>query len=197
MAEVPASEVDQTVYQDLRLYSIPPGFRGRPAWFVQLWWTLQGTLFRWSPQVLYGWRRFLLRCFGASVGEGAKIRPSATVTYPWKLKLGDRAQIGDHVTLYTLGPITIGNDAIVSQHSYLSAGSHDYKKPSFDIYALPITVEEQAWVASHVFIGPGVRVGRGAVVGACSVCFRDVPAGMLCVGNPARPIRPRHTEPAT
>jgi putative colanic acid biosynthesis acetyltransferase WcaF len=152
---------------------------------------MQSLLFHPSPQFMYGWRRFLLRFFGTKIGKNVLLRPTINVTYPWKLTIGDDSWIGDYVTLYTLGPITIGRDAVVSQHSYLAAASHDYTKPSFDIYSKPITIEDEAWVAAHCFIGPGVTVGRGAVVGSCSVAFNDVPSMMVCMGNPLKVIRPR------
>jgi len=159
-----------------------------------MWWVVQALLFHCSPQVLYGWRRFLLRAFGARIGKGVLIRPSANVTYPWKLTIGDWSWVGDHATLYTLGEITIGNNAVVSQHAYLCAASHDYIHPTFDLYAKPIHVESEAWLAAHVFVGPGVTIGRGAIVGACSVVLRDVPAKMICAGNPLRVLRERPTE---
>jgi putative colanic acid biosynthesis acetyltransferase WcaF len=180
--------------QDLSRSKVPIGFRGRPAWFVQLWWIVQALFFHPSPQVLYGWRRLLLRAFGARIGKGVLIRPSVTVTYPWKLSIGDWSWVGDHATLYTLGEITIEDHAVVSQHAYLCTGSHDYTRPTFDLYAKPIHVEAEAWLAAHVFVGPGVTIGRGAVVGACSVVLKDVPAGMVCAGNPLRIVRARTTE---
>lgn len=177
--------------QDLSKHRLPPNFRGRPAWFVQIWWLVQSLFFHTSPQVMYGWRRFLLKLFGAKIGKNVLFRPSVTVTYPWKLKIGDDCWIGDHVTLYTLGPIVIGSNTVISQHSYLAAASHDYTKPSFDIFAKQITVEDEVWIAAHCFIAPGVTVGRGAVVGSCSVTFKDVPPMMVCMGNPLKVIRPR------
>lgn len=177
--------------QDLEHFRLPENFRGRPAWFVQLWWIVQGTLFRWSPQALYGWRRFLLRLFGAKIGRGVIIRPTAEVTYPWKLTIGDYCWVGDYATLYTLGEIHIGDNACVSQHCYLAAAAHDYTRPTFDMEAKTITVEPEAWLSTRVFVAPGVRVGRGAVVGACSVVLKDVPAMTICAGNPARVLRER------
>lgn len=177
--------------QDLSTFKLPAGFRGRPAWFVQFWWIVQALLFSPSPQVLYGWRRGLLRLFGARIGKGVIIRPSVKVTYPWKLSIGDWSWIGDHVTLYTLAEITIGESAVVSQHSYLCTGSHDYNRPTFDIYALPINIQSEAWLATNVFVGPGVTVGRRAVVGSCSVTFKDVPEDMICIGNPLKVLRRR------
>jgi len=179
--------------QDLSQARVPSGFRGRPAWFVQLWWLVEALLFHPSPQICYGWRRFLLRAFGARIGKGVLIRPSVTVTYPWKLSIEDWSWVGDHVTLYTLGEIVIGENAVVSQHSYLCTGSHDYARPTFDIYAQPIRIESESWVAAHVFVGPGVTVGRGAIVGACSVALKDVPPMTICAGNPLKVLRARPT----
>jgi putative colanic acid biosynthesis acetyltransferase WcaF len=181
------------ITQDLSVFKLPLGFRGRPAWFVQIWWIAQALLFHLSPQALYGWRRLLLRLFGASIGKDVMIRPSVEVTYPWKLSIGDHSWIGDRVTLYTLGNISIGENAVVSQHSYLCTGSHDYTHSTFDIYAVPIHIGDESWLAANVFVGPGVTVGDGAVVGACSVVLKDVPTGMVCIGNPLKVLRPRLT----
>ena len=178
-------------YQDLSLFRMPPDFRSRSAIVVQLWWFVQATAFRASPQVLYGWRRFLLRLFGASVGKHVIIRPTATVTYPWKLSIGDYAWIGDDVVLYTLGDISIGAHAVVSQRSYLCGGTHNHEAVGFDIEGHPIVIGEEAWVAADVFIAPGVTIGTGCVVGARSSVFSDLPEGMLCLGNPAKPVRRR------
>jgi putative colanic acid biosynthesis acetyltransferase WcaF len=80
---------------------------------------------------------------------------------------------------------------VVSQKSYLCTGSHDYAKSTFDIYAKPIVVESEAWVAADVFIGPGVTVGRGAVVGARSTLLKDAPPMSVLMGSPAAVVRPR------
>ncbi|RME56374.1 colanic acid biosynthesis acetyltransferase WcaF [Candidatus Parcubacteria bacterium] len=179
-------------FQNLARFSLPQGFRGKPAWFVQLWWLVQSTLFALSPQALYGWRRFLLRLFGAKIGKKVLIRPSARITYPWKVRIGDYSWIGDYVELYSLGEIEIGSHVVISQRSYLCTGAHDYEKESFDIYAKRIVVEDEAWIATDVFVAPGVRIGRGAVIGARSSVFADMPEGMICIDSPARPVRPRH-----
>jgi putative colanic acid biosynthesis acetyltransferase WcaF len=178
-------------YQQLSRFRVPAGFRGRPGWFVLLWWLVDSTLFRCSPQPFYGWRRWLLRRFGARVGRGVLVRPSASVTYPWKVTLGAHCWVGDEVVLYSLGPIEIGHDAVVSQRSYLCTGSHDYADPAFAIFARPIVVAPEAWLATDVFVAPGVTIGQGAVVGARSSVFKDVPPGMVGSGNPFRVLRPR------
>jgi len=177
--------------QDLRRFRVPPGFRGRGAAVVQLWWLVQATLFGLSPQIAYGWRRWLLRLFGARIGEGVLIRASARVTYPWKVAIGDHAWIGDQAVLYSLGEISIGANAVISQRCYLCTGSHDFTRPEFPIYAEPVSIGAEAWLATDVFVAPGVTIGRGTVVGARSSVFADLPEMMLCRGTPARPLRPR------
>jgi len=177
--------------QNLAIYRVDASYRGRSRYFVQLWWLVQATLFSCSPQVMYGFRRWLLRIFGAQVGKGAIIRPSVKVTYPWKVKIGEYAQIGDDVVLYSFAAITIGDSAVVSQNSYLCAGTHDFRSESFEIQSFPITIEDQVWLAADVFVAPGVTVGSGTVVGARSSVFTNLPAMMICTGSPARPVRPR------
>lgn len=181
-------------FQDLTQFKLPAGFRGRNAIIVQLWWIVQATLFCGSPQACFAWRRMLLRLFGAKIGRHVLIRPSAKVTYPWKLSIGDYSWIGDDVVLYSLAPIDIGAHTVISQRSYLCAGTHDPATVSFDIVAHPISIGSQCWVASDVFVAPGVSVGDGTVVGLRSTVLTDLPAGMICYGTSARPVRPRGNE---
>lgn len=178
-------------YQNLKSYKTPKDFRGRSAVTVQLWRVVYTVFFRHSPQFLYGWRRFLLRSFGATVGKKVIIRPTAQITYPWKLILGDYCWIGDEVVLYTLGSITIGSNAVVSQRSYLCTGTHDYNSAHFDIESHPIVIGEKCWLATDVYVGPGVSIGDGTVVGARSSVFKDLPAGKVCLGTPAVTIKDR------
>ena len=179
--------------QDLSRFRLPHEFRGRSALTVQLWWLVQSAFFHTSPQIAYGFRRWLLRCFGAKIGKNVIIRPSVRVTYPWKVSIGDYAWIGDDVVLYSLGDIVIGAHAVISQSSYLCTGDHDYTEVDFPIRARQITIEDQAWIAANVFIAPGVTIGTGAVIGARSSVFNDMPAGMVCMGTPAKPIGQRNS----
>jgi putative colanic acid biosynthesis acetyltransferase WcaF len=170
---------------------MPGKFRGKPAWVVQLWWLVDSLLFRTSPQILYPWRRFLLRIFGARIGEGVLVRPTARITYPWKVSIGDHSWIGDEVVLYSLGEISIGSDVVVSQRSYLCAATHDYTKRTFDIFARPIRIGHGVWLATDVFVAPGIHIGDGTVVGARSSVFSDLPEMTVCHGSPARVVKPR------
>lgn len=177
--------------QRLDQFKLPPNFRGRSGAWVQLWWLVQALFFKTSPQVLYGWRRFLLRAFGAKIGRNVIIRPSVTVTYPWKVTIGDYSWIGDDVVLYSLGEINIGNNVVISQKSYLCGGSHNYTKPDFPILSQKITIEDECWLATDVYVSPGVTIAQGTVVGARSGVFKDLPAGKVCMGSPAKIVKDR------
>lgn len=181
--------------QRLDLFRLPAGFRGRNALWVQAWWLAQATLFRWSPQFAYGFRAWLLRRFGARVGTQSVIRPTVTITYPWKVSLGDHVWLGDDVVLYSLGDIHVGRHTVISQRSYLCAADHDHLQRDFPIRARPIRIDDQVWLGTDVFIGPGVHVAQAAVVGARSSVFGDLPAGMVCLGSPCRAVKPRLMAP--
>ncbi|OIQ31055.1 MAG: colanic acid biosynthesis acetyltransferase WcaF [Bacteroidetes bacterium MedPE-SWsnd-G2] len=177
--------------QNLRIYKNPDNFRGRSKLIVQLWWIVYGVFFKPSPQFFYGWRRFLLRAFGAKIGKKVIIRSSAQFTYPWKVEIGDYSWIGDEVVLYSLGVIKIGSNAVISQRSYLCTGSHDYLNPAFSIYEKPITVGDECWIATDVFVSPGLNIGKGAVVGARSTVINDIEEYSVNVGSPSKFIKSR------
>ncbi len=177
--------------QELSRFTLPDNFRGKSKFTVQLWWIVQATLFRSSPQILYKWRVFLLRLFGAKIGKNTIIRPTVRITYPWKLSIGENSWIGDEVVLYSLGEIEIGSNAVISQRSYICTGSHDYKSEDFRIYATKITIGSKCWLATDVYVAPSITIGENTVVGARSSVFKDLPSNKVCMGSPAKPIKDR------
>lgn len=178
-------------FQHLNRYKNPKNFRGKSKLVVQLWWLVQATVFKMSPQFLYGWRRFLLRCFGAKIGKKVIIRPSVQITYPWKVSIGDYSWIGDEVVLYSLGEIQIGSNTVISQRSYICTGSHDYNSENFNIYSQKITIGDKCWLATDVYVAPSISIGDFTVVGARSSVFSNLPSNKVCVGSPAKPIKDR------
>ena len=178
-------------FQNLNEFELPKGFRGRSAITVQFWWLVQSIFFKLSPQIMYGWRRFLLRCFGAKIGKGVVIRPSAQITYPWKVTIGNNSWIGDDVVLYSLGEIEIGSNTVISQRSYICAGSHEYNSRSFEIYSKKISIGDKCWLATDVYVAPDVSIGDSTIVGARSSVFKDLPSNKICKGNPAKPYKDR------
>lgn len=183
--------MSEKTYQQLNKFELPQNFRGKGAIAVQAWWLVQSTLFACSPQFMYGWRRFLLRSFGAKIGSKVIIRPTARIQFPWKVSIGDHSWIGDEVILYSLGDIQIGSDVVISQRSYICTGTHDAFKTTFDISSHKIIIEDQCWLATDVFVAPGVTIGRGTVIGARSSVFKNLPNGKICMGQPAIVIKDR------
>jgi len=175
-------------------FKLPHNFRGKSKITVQLWWLVQASLFRCSPQFMYGWRRFLLRSFGANIGKKVIIRPTVQITYPWKVSIGDYSWVGDDVVLYSLGEIEIGSNTVISQRSYICTGSHDYTKNDFPIYSKKIVIEDSCWLATDVFVAPGIIIKQGTVVGARSSVFNDLEAFSVYAGSPAKFIKKRDVE---
>jgi putative colanic acid biosynthesis acetyltransferase WcaF len=157
----------------------------------RLLWALATPLFRLSPRPLYGWRRALLRAFGARVGREVRIHPSARIIIPWNLSIGDEASLGDRALVYNLGPVSIGARSTVSHLAHLCAGSHDYRDPALPLLRLPIDIGADVWVCAQSFVGPGLSLGDGCVVGAGAVVTRSVEPWTVVAGNPAVAIKLR------
>jgi putative colanic acid biosynthesis acetyltransferase WcaF len=126
-----------------------------------------------------------LRLFGARVGKGVLIKPRVTITFPWRLQLGDHVWIGEEVRLETLAEIRIGSHACVSQRAFLCTGNHDFRSRTFDLRTEPIEVGAGVWVAAGAIVAPGVKIGPGAVLGLGSVATSDLEADGIYGGNPA------------
>ncbi len=157
----------------------------------QLWYIVQATVFRYSLYNAFGWRRFLLRLFGARLAPDVRIRPSARVEIPWNLTIGQNSSVGDFAILYCLGPVTLGRRVTISQYAHLCAGTHETNTRRMLLLRPSITIEDDAWIAADAFVGPGVRIGAGTLVGARSNVFSDLPPMVVAVGSPARAVRAR------
>jgi putative colanic acid biosynthesis acetyltransferase WcaF len=157
----------------------------------RLLWTITFPAFRYSPRTFFGWRRLLLRLFGARVGGKVNIYNSASIYMPWNLEIGDWSSIGEYAFVYNLGKVVIGRYSTVSHRAHLCAGTHDYADPAMPLLKLPITVGDKVWLCTDSFIGPGVNIGEGAVVGARAVVVKDVLPWTIVAGNPAMPIKRR------
>lgn len=158
---------------------------------LRVLWGIVKPFFYYSPRVLFSWRVFLLRVFGARVGKEVHVYNSATIYMPWNLEIGDWSCIGEYAYIYNLGKIVIGSKTTISQRAHLCAGTHDYTNPLLPLLKPPIHVGDQVWICADAFVGPGVTVGDGAIVAARAVVVKDVEPWDIVAGNPARMIKKR------
>ena len=167
----------------LREYRNPQGdIVGRFLWEVV--WMFGG---RWTPRwALNGWRRRLMRAFGAKVGKGVRLQGGAEIWQPWRIRIGANSWIDGPANLYSVDDIRIGHDAVISEEAYICTASHDLASKTFALTSAPIEIGDYAWICARAVILPGVKVGEGAVVAAGSVVTRDVEPWTVVGGVPAK-----------
>lgn len=156
-----------------------------------LWSLVQATVFRCSFHTWNRWRIMLLNRFGADVDRTCVVRRTVRVECPWHLTMGANSCLGDRAVAYCLGPITIGRRVSISQHVHLCAGSHDHSRADMPLLRPPIDIEDDVWVAADAFVGPNVRIGQGAILGARGVAMKSLKPWTIYAGNPARSVRDR------
>ncbi|MBO4633612.1 MAG: putative colanic acid biosynthesis acetyltransferase [Lentisphaeria bacterium] len=154
------------------------------VWFVLFRPTPRGNIFR-------PWRIFLLKCFGAKVKWSSNVLPSCRIWQPWNLTMGEYSCLSARVDCYNADEIIIGDQATISQDSFLCTASHDMCSPIMELVTAPITIENQVWVCARAIILPGVTLKEGAVVAAGSVVTKNVDSWTVVGGNPAKPIKRR------
>lgn len=155
------------------------------------WGIVWKLLAAWTPPPLHKWRVFLINLFGGHVDPSCSIYGSVRIWYPPNLTMKRASTLGPNVECYTMGPIELGEFAVVSQRAFLCTGTHDIHHVNFQIGARPIHIGKNAWIAAEAFVGPGVTVGEGAVLAARGAAFRDLDPWTVYVGNPAASTRPR------
>ncbi|MDJ1135678.1 sugar O-acetyltransferase [Streptomyces iconiensis] len=127
-----------------------------------------------------------------SVGENVRIRPPLFVDYGSHLSVGARTFVNYHLTALDVAPITIGEDCQIGPNVQLLTPTHPLEpQPRRDKLeaAEPITIGDNVWLGGGVIVLPGVTIGDDSVIGAGSVVAKDIPAGVVAVGNPARVLR--------
>ena len=170
---------------------------GRSFLMKTIWFLVGAPLLRLSILPSSGFRRALLRCFGAEIGTGVVIRPGVRVKFPWKFKAGKHCWIGEDCWIDNLAQVTLGNNVCLSQAAYLCTGSHNWSDPHFGLITRPIEISDGAWIAARVSVGPGTVISTHAVVGFGSVVTGVVPAYEIYAGNPAKFLRRREVASLT
>lgn len=149
------------------------------------------SLASWTPPAFKGWRRFLLNSFGASVAKTAVVYSSAKIWSPRNLVLDEFACLGRGCVVYNMAPTTIGAYSVISQGAHLCGGTHDIEDRGFQLKARSIRIGARVWIAAEAFVGPGVSIGDGAVLGARACAMKDLEAWTVYTGNPATSFKLR------
>lgn len=173
-------------------------FKGAPTFplrhrLLRVSWSLVWALLAsWTPPPMNRWRISLLRLFGARVDWSARVYGSTKIWYPPNLTMAANSSLGPGVHCYCMGPTSIGRRAVVSQRAHLCGGTHDIRSPRFQLLVRPIDIGAHAWICAEAFVGPGVTVGEGAVLGARAAAFKDLAPWDVFQGNPALRVKSRN-----
>ncbi|MGV1007230.1 MAG: maltose acetyltransferase domain-containing protein [Dermatophilaceae bacterium] len=128
----------------------------------------------------------------AAVGEDTHIRPPLYVDYGQHIRIGRRCFANYGLVALDVAPIVIGDDVQLGPTVHLLTPTHpiepDTRRARWEA-AQPITIGDNVWLGGGVIVGPGVTIGEDTVVGAGAVVVRNLPAGVVAVGNPARIVR--------
>ena len=143
-----------------------------------------------SSNLLNFWRIALLKLFGATIGKGSIVYSSVFIPAPWNLTMGQYSCLGPQVKLH-IDKTILGDKVTISQGTYLCSGTHDITSLNKPFTSAPIIIQDFAWVAAECFVGPGVTIEKGAVVGARSAVFKDVKEWTVVGGNPAKFLKTR------
>jgi acetyltransferase-like isoleucine patch superfamily enzyme len=136
-------------------------------------------------------RSFLRYVMRLDLGEGCATLLGLRLYTRGRVTIGAHSVIDRDCTLDGRGEITIGENVNLAPEVMVLTAYHDPDSDDFAGIEKPVVIEDYVWVATRSMILPGVRIGRGAIVGAGSVVTKDVPAGMVVAGNPAKVIRRR------
>lgn len=148
--------------------------------------------FNLSPAADPDGRRRILQDLLGALGPGTDIRPPLYCDYGYNLRIGARTFVNFGLVALDVAPITIGDDVQIGPGVQLLTPTHpteaEPRRAKWEA-ALPITIGDNVWLGGASIVLPGVSIGADTVVGAGAVVTKDLPAGVVAVGNPARVIR--------
>lgn len=158
----------------------------------KLWAIVWAIGVSWLPRAgANHWIRFVYRSFGANIPGSSGVHPSAKVYMPWNLRMGAYSVIGSGANVLNAAPFIMGQNCVVSERAYLCCASHNIYSNAHEQINAPIIMHDRSWVAAEAFVGMGVTIGEGAVVGARAAVFKDVEPWTVVGGNPAKVIKKR------
>jgi len=164
---------------------------GRNRFIRVLWFFVNAFFFQSCLVPVSTLKVFLLKAFGATVGEGVIIKPSVNIKYPWYLEIGNHTWIGEKVWIDNLAKVKIGNHVCLSQGAMLLTGNHNYKKETFDLIVEEIVLEDGVWIGAKSLVCPGVVCYSHSVLSAQSVATMNLDPFFIYSGTPAQKVRER------
>jgi putative colanic acid biosynthesis acetyltransferase WcaF len=156
-----------------------------------LWWPFGIFFLKGTGRIFSPLRILLLKLFGAKIPGKTLVMDGVKVWYPWNLTLMPFSTLGRGVEVYNFASIYIGEQSTVSQDTFLCSATHDYTHPHMPLICKPIIIEDQVWIAARCFIGPGINIKQGCVIGACTVLTKNTDSWGGYAGNPAQRIKDR------
>ena len=137
-------------------------------------------------------RRALLVELFDTFATGAVLRPSFRCDYGSNISIGEDTFINYDCVFLDCNRITLGREVQIAPRVQIYTATHPLDaatRRSKLEFALPVVIGDGAWIGGGAIVCPGVTIGKNTVVGAGSVVTRDLPAGVLAVGNPCRVLR--------
>jgi putative colanic acid biosynthesis acetyltransferase WcaF len=168
---------------------VSPGFIRK---FRYLLWLLVANLIFLSnipyPNVL---KIYILRIFGAKVGQHVVIKPWVKIKFPWNLSLGDHVWLGEEVWIDNISKVTIQSHVCISQGAFLLTGNHNFSKAHFPLISNQITVEDGVWVCAKAIVTGGVTLGTHSVLSLGCIATKDLESYYIYGNFPLEKIKPR------
>jgi len=112
-----------------------------------------------------------------------------------KIFIGKNVRINDNVFIQSA---VIGNNVMIAPNTAILSSTHSYERLDIpmveqeDIFGMPAVIKDDVWIGRNVVIKPGVVIGQGAIVGACSLVTKNVPDFAIVGGVPAKIIKYRN-----
>lgn len=139
-------------------------------------------------------RRFFYRMFGIKIGSGSTIHMGLKLYNPFNIRIGKDSIIGEDAVLDGRNDLVIGNHVDIASEVMIYNAEHDVRDPNFKAISAPVVIEDYVFIGPRAIILPGVKIKKGAVVGAGAVVTKDVEEGSIVGGVPAKHIGDRNVK---